>query len=543
MGYFGKTVLILPVGNEIPVMQKNTKRNIFAAFTYAVVLLLGMLMGQYYVEEKGNLAVNAIVPINVGVTKEGWKLQQIIDIVAKSYVDSVNIDSIQDGAADYIISHLDPYSSYLVAKESGRQTEILEGTFEGIGVEYFNLNDTLLVVSLIKGGPADRAGFRVGDRLLKIGDRDVAGVHISREEIEKLIRGRRGTTVAVHIMRDSVRLSDPIEVTRDQVTVSSLDVVYMLQPTVGYIKVRRFGGHAADEFRTALLDLQKQGARRLILDLRDNGGGYFHMAVRMAGEFFANKRLIVYTEGANEGRFDYHSEGEGRFATGELFVLVNEQTASASEIVAGAVQDWKRGLVVGRRSFGKGIVQEQFDFADGSAVNLSIARYFTPLGRNIQKKHVPERSITPDFADGVRPQDSNEALDTLQGLGGIRPDITVPQDSNKLSQLYREMIRHSFIEQFVYGRFTKQLPAYSIENFLQGYNLPDNEYHAFIAFVRTAGLDISEQKKNDLRDLIETDIEALVGRYYFGREAYFKVKNRNDPFIEKALEGVGYSET
>jgi len=509
-------------------MQKGFKQNIFVAFTYAVVLLLGMLLGQYYVEEKGNLAMNTIVPINVGATKEGWKLQQLIDLVAKNYVDSVNIDSIQDGAADHIISHLDPYSNYLVARESARQTEILEGTFEGIGVEYFNLNDTLLVVSLIKGGPADRAGFRVGDRLLKVGDRDVAGVHISREEIEKLIRGRRGTAVTVHIMRDSASLSEPIEVTRDQVTVSSLDAVYMLRPAVGYVKVRRFGGHTADEFRTALLDLQKQGARRLILDLRDNGGGYFHMAVRMAGEFFADKRLIVYTDGAKEGRFDYHSEGDGRFATGELFVLVNEQTASASEIVAGAIQDWERGLVVGRRSFGKGIVQEQFDFADGSAVNLSIARYFTPLGRSIQRKLVPdlagggsERSWTPDS-----PHD----------LGGIRPDIAVPQDSNALSLLYGELMRHSFIEQFVYGRFTKQLPAYSIENFLQGYNLPDNEYHAFIDFVRSAGLGISDQKKNDLRELIETDIEALVGRYYFGREAYFKVKNRNDPFIEKALE-------
>jgi len=509
-------------------MQKNTKQHIFVAFTYALVLLLGMLMGQYYVEEKGNLAVKPIVPISVGATKAGWKLQQLIDLVAKSYVDSVNIDSIQDGAADYIVSLLDPYSSYLVAKESRRQTEILEGTFEGIGVEYFNLNDTLLVVSLIKDGPADQAGFRVGDKLLKVGDRDVAGVHISREEIEKLIRGRRGTAVAVHIIRDSVSLPEPIKVTRDQVTVSSLDAVYMLQPTVGYIKVRRFGGHTADEFRTALLELQKQGARRLILDLRDNGGGYFHVAVRMAGEFFADKRLIVYTEGANEGRFDYHSEGDGHFATGELFVLVNEKTASSSEIVAGAIQDWKRGLVVGRQSFGKGIVQERFGFADGSAVNLSIARYFTPLGRSIQKKRVP------DFA--AAGSVDSWALDTLYGRGGIRPDILVPQDSNALSLLYREMIRHSFIEQFVYGRFTKQMLAYSIENFLQGYSLPDSEYHAFIAFARAAGLDISDQKKNDLRVLIETDIEALVGRYYFGREAYFKVKNRNDPFIEKALE-------
>jgi len=527
-------------------MQKGTKRNIFVASTYAAVLLLGILLGQYYVEEQGKKNMNSLV--SIGVSKESWKIQQLIDMIANSYVDSVNIDSIQNGAINHIISHLDPYSNYLIPNESKRQTEILEGTFEGIGMEYFNLNDTLLIVSLINGGPADKAGFRVGDKILKIDNRDVAGVHISREEIEKLIRGRRGTSVDIHIKRDAAALSSPIKVIRDQVTVSSLDVVYMIQPTVGYIKVRRFGINTADEFKTALLELQKQGARRLILDLRDNGGGYFHMAIKMASEFFEDKRLIVYTEGAHEERFDYYSEGGGIFATGEVAILINEQTASASEIVAGAIQDWDRGLIIGRRSYGKGIVQEQFDFADGSTVNLSIARYYTPLGRSIQKKYTPNWSNMIDYNSMYR---GLWAVDTLYAHGkvyqtkagkqvysggGILPDIVVPQDSNSLNLMYRDLMRYNFIEQFVYSRFTKQLPAYSIENFLQGYNLPDNEYHAFIDFIRAEGFMISDRKKDDLRELIETDIEALVGRYYFGREAYFKVKNRNDSFIQKALE-------
>src|SRR5690606_26744784 len=374
------------------------------------------------------------------------------------YVDSVNIDSIQNGAINHIISHLDPYSNYLIPNESKRQTEILEGTFEGIGMEYFNLNDTLLIVSLIYGGPADNAGFRVGDKILKIDNQDVAGVHISREEIEKLIRGRRGTSVDIHIKRDAAALSSPIKVIRDQVTVSSLDVVYMIQPTVGYIKVRRFGINTADEFKTALLELQKQGARRLILDLRDNGGGYFHMAIKMASEFFEDKRLIVYTEGAHEERFDYYSEGGGIFATGEVAILINEQTASASEIVAGAIQDWDRGLIIGRRSYGKGIVQEQFDFADGSTVNLSIARYYTPLGRSIQKKYTPNWSNMIDYNSMYR---GLWAVDTLYAHGkvyqtkagkqvysggGILPDIVVPQDSNSLNLMYRDLMRYSFIE-------------------------------------------------------------------------------------------------
>ncbi|SFS60051.1 S41 family peptidase [Sphingobacterium wenxiniae] len=530
-------------------MQKGTKRNIFVAATYAAVLLLGIILGQNYVNEQGSKPGSSLVPI--GLSNDTWKIQQLMDLISNTYVDSVDMDSIQHGAINHIISHLDPYSSYLVPNESKRQTEILEGTFEGIGMEYFNLNDTLLIVSLINNGPADKAGFRVGDKILKIGERQVAGVQVSREEIERLIRGKRGSSVNIHIQRDSLSLTEPIKVVRDQVTVSSLDVVYMIEPTVGYIKVRRFGVNTAEEFKTALVELKKQGAKRLILDLRDNGGGYFHVAIKMASEFFHDRRLIVYTEGAHEERHNYHSEGNGEFETGELTVLINEQTASASEIVAGAVQDWDRGIIIGRRSFGKGIVQEQFDFPDGSTINLSIARYFTPLGRSIQKKYTANWSNMVDFNSMYK---GLWAVDTLYAHGkvfqtnagnqvysggGILPDIIVPQDSNSLSLLYQDLLRYSFIEQFVYSRFTKQLPAYSIENFLQGYNLPDNEYHAFIDFVRSEGLLISDRRKAELRDLIETDIEALVGRYYFGREAYFKVKNRGDSFIKKALERYG----
>lgn len=527
-------------------MQKDTKRNIFVAATYAAVLLLGILLGQDYVKEQEGKPVNSFVPI--GFSGNMWKVQQLLDLVAETYVDSVDIDSVQNGAINHIISHLDPYSNYLVPNESQRQTEILEGTFEGIGMEYFNLHDTLMIVSLINGGPADKAGFRVGDKLLKIENDTVAGVYISRERVEKLIRGRRGTSVNIHVRRDSAEI--PIKVVRDQVTVSSLDVVYMIEPGVGYVKVRRFGINTADEFRHAIIELKKQGAQKLILDLRDNGGGYFHMAIKLAGEFFADRRLIVYTEGAHEDRREYFSDSAqgGHFATGELAILVNESTASASEIVAGAIQDWDRGTIIGRRSYGKGIVQEQFDFSDGSTVNLSIARYFTPLGRSIQKKYIANWSIMDDFSTNYR---GLWALDTLYAHGkafetnagkqvysggGILPDIHVAQDSNALSLFYQDLIRYSFIEQFVYMRFTKQAPAYSIENFLQGYHLPDNEYHAFIDFVREEGFVISDRKKNELRDLIESDIEALVGRFYFGREAYFKVKNRNDSFVQKALE-------
>lgn len=515
------------------------------ASTYAVVLLVGIILGQNYAEEQGNKPGNSLVPI--GLSNNSYKTQQVIDLVYNSYVDSLDLDSLENGAINHIVSHLDPYSSYLLPLDTKKQTEVLEGTFEGIGMEYFNLNDTLLVVSLINGGPAEKAGFRVGDRLLRIDNKVVAGVNISKEEIEKLIRGKSGTAAHVFIKRKNEIQYKPLIVVRNQIKVSSLDVAYMVAPTIAYIKIRRFGVSTAEEFKAALKELKKQGAKQLVLDLRDNGGGYFHVAIKLASEFFEDRRLIVYTEGAHEERLDYFSTEKGDYARGNLAVLINEHTASASEIVAGAVQDWDRGVIIGRRSYGKGIVQEQFDFSDGSMINLSIARYYTPLGRSIQKKYSANWSNMLDFNTmykGLWKVDTlyahGQSFKTMAGKevfsgGGILPDVQIPIDSNEISILYNEILNSSFIEQFVYARFTQALPAYSIENFLQGYHLPDKEYHEFINFNRQRGIVISERKKVDLRKLIETNIEALVGRYYFGREAYFKVKNRNDIYLQKAL--------
>lgn len=526
-------------------MQKGTGRNLFVAATYAATLILGLILGQNYVAQQNNNPGVSLVPI--GLSDNSYKIQQVLDLLSNSYVDSINLDSLQNGAINHIISHLDPYSTYLVPNESQHQNEILEGTFEGIGLDFFNLNDTLLVVGLVGNGPAERAGLKVGDRIIRIDTTHVSGRNIGQKVVDRLMRGKKGSVVNLYVRRNNSAMNQLFKVKRDQINVSSIDASYVLEPQIGYVKIRRFGLKTADEFKTAITELKKQGAHNLILDLRDNGGGYFHIALKVASEFFADEKLLVYTEGAHEAKREYFSDGKGSLTQGKLIVLINESSASASEIVAGALQDWDRATIVGRRSYGKGIVQDQFDFLDGSRINLSISRYYTPLGRSIQRKYTANWSNMVDYVTMYRglwaldtTYTSNQIFKTLAGRelfsgGGIHPDVTINIDSNATSLLYQEILSSSYVEQFVYERFTRMLPAYSIENFLQGYRLPQQEYDAFIDYLNQRGLVISNRKKQDLLQLIQSDIEAIVGRYYFGREAYFKVKNRYDNYVEIGL--------
>jgi len=527
-------------------MEKGKRRNIFVAATYAATLFLGLILGQNYVDQQGSSPGNSLIPI--GLYDNSSKIQQVLDLLVNNYVDSLNMDSLQNGAINHMISHLDPYSSYLLPNASQAQTETLDGTFEGIGLEYYNLNDTLLVVGVMSNGPAEKGGLKVGDKILRIDTTFVSGQNIAVTLVDKLIRGKKGSAVELFVSRASEFTNKPFKITRDQLNVSSIDAAYMIEPTVAYVKIRRFGLKTAEDFKKALIELKKQGATNLILDLRDNGGGYFHVAIRLASEFFDDKKLLVYTQGAHQPKRDYFSEGSGEYNKGKLVVLINDRTASASEVVAGAVQDWDRAAIVGRRSYGKGIVQEQFDFLDGSRINLSIALYYTPLGRSIQRAYKANWSNMYDYPSmyrGLWALDTTyakgQAFKTMAGRelysgGGITPDYSVPIDSNAVSMLYQQIVHSNYIEQFVYERFTKKSPAYSIENFIQGYHLPLAEYDDFITFLKERGINVSERKRRDLLGLIQSDIEAIVARYYYGREAYFKVKNRRDPFIEKAME-------
>ncbi|WP_282636285.1 S41 family peptidase [Sphingobacterium thalpophilum] len=531
-------------------MQKSIKRNIFVAATYAAVLLLGLLLGQNYAEEQGSNQKTTFSSLSSKSNSD--KLQYLIQLISENYVDNVSIDTIQDEAIEHVVSRLDPFSTFLRPNQVLAKQETLEGSFDGIGVEYFRLRDTLLVVGMVSAGPAEKGGMRIGDRIVKIGNRDLAGRKIPEAEIEKLIRGKKGTAVMVTVQRNGQLLSNPLRIIRDQVNVSSLDASYMIAPKTAYVKIRRFGHKTAEEFKQSLLDLRKSGAQDLILDLRNNGGGFVHTAIDLAGQFFKEKRLLMYTEGANEPRQDYYSEKAGEFGDGRVVVLINESTASASEILSGALQDLDRATIVGRRSYGKGLVQEQFDFSDGSAVNLTVARYYTPLGRCIQRKYTRANFDAAKYMTGFdlwtldTEYRQKEMFTTSKGKlvfggGGILPDVNIPIDTNETSAKYREIFHSNAIEEFVYDRFTKHLPAYSIENFISGYHLPAAEFDLFIAFLKMQkGIAVSAHDATNLHDLIQSDIEALVGRYYFGREAYYKIKNRRDKFIEIGLRTLGY---
>ena len=520
-------------------MRKETKRNLLVAATYGGVLLLGLLLGQNFTDENSRKGRNTLLPL--GIIDNSGKVQYLIDLIADHYVDSIGIDELQDLAIDEIIAQLDPHSEYLRPNQALMQQETLEGSFDGIGIEYYILNDTLMTVGIIPDGPAQQAGMRVGDKLLAINGDTIAGKPISEKALEKKIRGRRGTAIEIAINRNGVNLPLPLKVKRERVEVSSIDVAYLIDSVTAYIKIRRFGAKTAEDFERSLLNLKKRGAQQLILDLRENGGGYFNAATALASYFFDDKQLIVYTEGAHEPRVDYYSSAGGLFGNGPLAILIDEYSASASEIVAGAIQDLERGIIVGRQSYGKALVQEQFGFGDGSALNLTVARYYTPLGRCIQKSYTIRTDSLPHAADLTASGNSDTVAYTttsgklVYGGGGISPDVIVPADSNRTSTLYRKIRRANLIETYVYGRLTKSVPTYSVENYLKGYFLPETEYESFLQYVRDYGLAYSTGEANAAKSMVRSDIEALLGRYYFGSEAFFKVKNRSDEVLAQAL--------
>ena len=399
------------------------------------------------------------------------KLQMAEFAIANLYVDSVDENRLVEEAIIKMLAQLDPHSTYNNAEEVKKMNEPLQGNFEGIGVQFQMIEDTLLVVQPVSNGPSEKVGILAGDRIIAVNDSAIAGVKMSTEDIMSRLRGEKGSEVKLTIVRRGVNEPLFFTVKRDKIPILSLDAAYMIQPRTGYIRINRFGATTAEEFLKALKELQKKGMKDLILDLQGNGGGYLNAAIDLANEFLQQKDLIVYTEGRAARRSNFHAKGNGKFKDGRLVVLVDEYSASASEIVTGAIQDWDRGVVVGRRTFGKGLVQRPIDLPDGSMIRLTIARYYTPSGRSIQKpydstvdynKDLIERfnhgelmnSDSIHFPDSLKVQ-TKKLGRTVYGGGGIMPDYFVPIDTTLYTDYHRNLVAKGavikFTMQFIEG--------------------------------------------------------------------------------------------
>lgn len=534
-------------------MGTSTRKNLFIAAGYASVLITGMILGPKFAREDANSKNGSFLPFGLGDRSE--KINKILQTIDQNYVDSVRIDTIQNKAIEEIISQLDPHTSYLSPADARLLSEDLEGNFNGIGIEYYILNDTILITSVTPKGPASKAGLLRGDRILKINQVLAAGKNISPREVVQQIRGISGTPVQLQVKRDDKIKT--FKIVRGKITISSIDVSYMLDDETGYIKISRFGDQTDEDFVNALIWLQNKGLQNLVLDLRQNGGGYLNSATTLADQFLANKKLIVYTEGLHEPRTDYYATDAGRFEGGKLVVLIDENSASASEIVAGAVQDLDRGTIIGRRSFGKGLVQEQFDFGDGSALNLTVARYYTPSGRSIQKSYkngladyhdevslrmkngelTSDGKYLDDTSDNKQKTYITQSGKVVYGGGGIMPDIYVPIDTSGYTPYYYDLNAKGVINDFVFKYLALNATQYKkLDHLLSAFKLTQSGYEQLQQMAARQGIIGNERQAALSRKLIETDLKALLARYFFGDEGFYKALNADDRVITRSME-------
>lgn len=497
------------------------------------------------------------------------KLQMAEFAITNLYVDKVDEDKLVEDAIVSMLTQLDPHSVYSDAEEVKKMNEPLIGNFEGIGVQFNMIEDTLFVIQPVSNGPSERIGILAGDRIIAVNDSAIAGVKMSTEEIMSRLRGPKNSKVDLTIVRRGV--VDPIVFTvkRDKIPVYSLDASYIIQPKIGYIRVDRFGATTSEEFKKALTDLQKKGMKDLILDLQGNGGGYLNASIDMVNEFLAPKELIVYTEGRSSKRSEFFAKGNGTFRKGRLIVLVDEFSASASEIVSGAIQDWDRGIIVGRRTFGKGLVQRPIDLPDGSMIRLTVARYYTPSGRSIQKPYNSSLSGAGESgtdniarynrdlierynrgemisADSIHFPDSliykTERLGrTVYGGGGIMPDYFVPIDTTLYTAYHRQLGAKGVILKatirYVEKYREKLLREYKqFEKFNDNFEVDDELINSLLQIANDEKIEFNEEQYQRSLSLIKPQLKALIARDIWDMNEYFQVINQTNESVVRALE-------
>ena len=514
--------------------------------------LLSLALGALTLSPLGALSQDDMTP-----QEAAQKFGTLMRYIGQLYVDSVSVEDLTERAMVKMLEDLDPHSVYFSAEELKEADEPLNGNFDGIGVQFNIFKDTIMVVSPISGGPSERLGIRAGDRIVEVDGENTAGIGITNRDVMKLLKGPKGTVVQVGIKREGESELLTFDITRDKIPIYSIDAAHMVDKKIGYIKVSRFAKTTMDEFRDAILSLQGQGMKDLILDLQGNGGGMLRTAIAMSDEFLSDDKLIVYTEGRAFEREDTFAQYKGLFEKGRLVVLIDEASASASEIVSGAVQDWDRGLVVGRRSFGKGLVQRPMRLPDGSAVRLTVQKYYTPAGRCIQKpydegveayrKEKFERYEKGEFMT----LDSLDLPDSLMhktrilerevyGGGGILPDLFVPLDTTLNSPTFSRILRKGLCSKYALAEVDAQRTAWetrhaSEDDFVRDMGFSEEEIAAFKAYVVEEGVEVDEEDWARSLPAIELRLKAFFGRNTYESKTFYRVIGGLNEALQEAI--------
>lgn len=530
--------------------EKKGRLFIWTPLLLSLILVLGIWIGFYlHTFLKSKRTIDTVLERND-------RLEQIIDLVNQQYVDSVNTDILFKDAINGIIRHLDPHTVYIPAEDAVSANESLDGGFFGIGVEFSIVRDTIRVTSVVADGPAEQAGLEIGDQLIKVGDSVVAGSKITSERIIHLLKGKQRSRVYVTLKDGFSGKLKQVPIVRDIVPIYSVEASIKLDSTTGYIKINRFSATTADEFSRALKRLKVQGIKQLIVDLRENPGGYLDAATMIADEFLDGNKLIVYTKGKSTQKTEYKAGDAGLFEKGRLAILVDESSASASEILAGAIQDWDRGVIVGRRTFGKGLVQQQYELDDGSALRLTIARYYTPSGRSIQRSFVKgreayEKDFEKRFEDGELTVADTASFDTTSyftanhrlvfGGGGIKPDVYVPYDTSHLSNalltiVFSESVKNILWDYFLKNR--KNLVYKNIEDYAEhfaGEGEITNKYiQTLNAKDRVVAAKVLQKPANE--QYFKLLVKAQLARFLFHDNGYYAISNKDDEMIKRTLQ-------
>lgn len=528
--------------------------NIWLPFLLATALVVGVLIG---------LRMNSgVTPVmlekrdDLTAISSQSKIDELIKYIEAKYVDDVDREQLIDEAIRSVLDQLDPHSIYISAEQFEATNDPLEGNFDGIGIEFMIIEDTIVVLNPMPGGPSEAAGIRSGDRVVMVEDSVIAGIGLDFEGAKALLKGEKGTEVTIGVLRAHEPDIRKFTITRDEIPINSVDAAYMLDEETGYIRLARFSATAYDEFMQKLEHLvEKEGMTDLVLDLRQNPGGYLPQATKILNQVFPQRdQLMVYTEGRRSSRKDYVSNGRAFFDIEDVAVLIDQGSASASEIVAGAIQDHDRGYIIGRRSFGKGMVQQQFMLRDGSALRLTISRYYTPSGRSIQKPYDDPDAYDNDFMDryysgellsedGYHPEDSSEYLTSngrvVYGGGGIWPDVFVPLDTQLLSDDYIKLRQQA--TPFIFRHYENQIhqvaePPLSFDDFNESFRMSSDDWEAFLSEMENKNIHFDKTSLAEIEPALKRLIKAEMARVLFDDSAFFQIWNETDPDVRKALE-------